>query len=311
MLSLQQLDDDDIMKIEQMAKTQLIDFLDENKESNNFVEYFGPIYQSKPDQFAFTCGDKKMLKQLSVFVQTTIRQKGYTYFQAENRQRHQNSNRHGANIRDASEEQLQEELFNAVLNLLQPYGDHVSSLFKKEMVVIKKENGEIKGLVRCVVCDTDTEPKKRRRRTEYYSQYWNGHKWILSNFANHHLNKVHLIAKNENQAPKENEIDGENSQTSSAISTVDDHRNVKNPIDICMQHLRNFRNDKSIDSHFVFNSVAANGPMKNDSHDTLPAPRENNSNEEDPELMSIRSKLPPDGLISNSNAENLMADERM
>lgn len=67
---------------------------------------------------------------------------------------------------------VQEQLYNEVLNALQPYG--VSALFKKEMVTVTNENGNIKGFVRCVLCDTDTDPKKRRRRTEYYSQYWNG-----------------------------------------------------------------------------------------------------------------------------------------
>lgn len=224
-LSLQQLEEEDITKIEQMAKTQLIDFLAENEESNNFIEYFGPIYHSKPGQFTFTCGDRKMLKQLSGYVQTTVQKKGYAYFRAESRSCHQNSERHGTNIRD--EEELQEQLYNEVLNALQPYG--VSSLYKKEMVTVTNENGSIKGLVRCVLCDTDTDPKKRRRRTEYYSQYWNGQKWILSNFINHHLNKVHTIAKN--QTRKENDIDGENAQTSRAISNVDDPRNVNNTID--------------------------------------------------------------------------------
>lgn len=79
-ISLQKLEEDDITKIEQMVKTQLIDFLAGNEESNNFIEYFGPIYHSKPDQFTFTCGDRKMLKQLSDYVQTTVQKKRLCIF---------------------------------------------------------------------------------------------------------------------------------------------------------------------------------------------------------------------------------------
>lgn len=88
---------------------------------------------------------------------------------------------------------MQQELFNGVSNLLKPYGATVFSLFKKEMVEVSIENGEIKGRVHCVLCDTETEKATKKKRKEFYSQYWNGHKWILSNFANHHLNNVHPI----------------------------------------------------------------------------------------------------------------------
>lgn len=230
MLSLQKLDNDDIIKIEQMAKDQFKDFLDRNTNATNFVDYFGPIYHTKPNEFIFTCGDIKMILQLSEYVQSTIRKNGYGYFQGENRRCYQNAKRNATDNRDTSEEELQEELFNGVLILLQPYGENVTSLFKKEMVKVTNQNGEIKGLVHCVVCDTDveTEKTKKKKRKDYYSQYWNGQKWSLSNFANHHLNKVHPITKNENQSPKESEVDEENFQTRHSSSPVDDLRNSSN-----------------------------------------------------------------------------------
>lgn len=224
-----------------MAKDQFKDFLAENTDTTNFVDYFGPIYHTKPDQFTFTCGDKKMMHQLSEYVQSTIRKNGYGYFHGENRRCYQNDKRHGTDDRDASVEDMQEELFNGVLNLLQPYGDHVTSLFKKEMVVVTNEEGEIKGLVHCVVCDNDVETEKKKRRKDYYAQYWNGQKWSLSNFANHHLKKLHPIEKNEKQTPKESEFDEGNAKSSHSISPVDDLRNnsnVKNSIDKGMQHFK-------------------------------------------------------------------------
>lgn len=224
-LSLQQFDDDDITKMEQMVKDQLKDWLDENTDTTNFVDYFGPIYHTKPDQFTFGCGDKKMLRQISEHLQSTIRKKGYKYFQEQNSQCSQNSKRPGTDF-DVNEEELQDELFNGVLNLLRPYGDYVISLFKKDMVEVTHENGEIKGHVRCVLCDTEIEAVKikKKKRTEFYSQYWNGHKWILSNFANHHLQKVHRIANNTNQAPKKSDNDAGNSRinTNHSILQVPD-----------------------------------------------------------------------------------------
>lgn len=164
MLSLQKFDNNDISKIEQMAKDQYKNWLDENTDTNHFVDHFGPIYHTKPEQFTFTCGDIKMIQQISEYVQSTIRKKGYGYFKAENSRCPKNTKRHGTNNRDASEEELQQELFNGVSNLLQPYGEHVVSLFKKEMVIVANEDGVISGRVRCVICDTefDTEGKKKK-----------------------------------------------------------------------------------------------------------------------------------------------------
>lgn len=192
-----------------MAKDQYKNWLDENTDTNHFVDHFGPIYHTKPEQFTFTCGDIKMIQQISEYVQSTIRKKGYGYFKAENSRCPKNAKRHGTNNRDASEEELQQELFNGVSNLLHPYGEHVVSLFKKEMVIVANEDGVISGRVRCVICDTefDTEGKKKKRRQELYSQFWNGNRWCLSNFANHHLHKVHPIQNDENQGPKENNFD--------------------------------------------------------------------------------------------------------
>lgn len=103
------------------------------------------------------------------------------------------------------------------------------------MVIVTNENGEIKGHVHCVVCDIDmeTDPKPKKRRKDQYSQYWNGQKWSLSNFANHHLSKVHPITKNENQAVKQSQID---EKTIHSSSPVDDLENCS--IEKRMQHFK-------------------------------------------------------------------------
>lgn len=231
-LSLQKLDIDDIIKIEQTVKEQFKNWLDQNTDTTNFVDYFGPIYHARPNEFTLSCGDEKMILQLSEYVKTTIQRKGYEYFQGQNSRCHQSTKRNRTNNYEISEEELEEQLFNGVLHLLQPYGDHVTSLFKKEMVVVTNANGEIKGNVRCVVCETEIEAGKKMKtgRNKSYSQYWNGHKWILSNFANHHLCNVHPIANSANQTHTKSEIDKENSQTkaSHSISAAADLRNNSN-----------------------------------------------------------------------------------
>lgn len=195
-LSLQKFENDDIIEIERMAKNQFKPWLDENLDTINLVDYFGPIYHTNPEQFTFTCGDKKMIQQISEYVKSTVQRKGYGYFRGEKSQCLQNV-KHVIDECEVSEEDLGEQLFNGVLGLLQPYGNHLTSLFTKDMVVIRNENGQIKGFVRCVICnaETDTDKEKKKRRKSQYSQYWNGQKWILSNFANHHLNIIHPIAK--------------------------------------------------------------------------------------------------------------------
>lgn len=224
-LSLQKFDDYDIIEIEKMAKDQFKPWLDENLNTTNLVDYFGPIYHTKPDQFTFTCGDKKMMQQISEYVKSTVQKKGYGYFQGKNSRCPQNVKQHAVDHCEVSEEELQEKLFNGVLILLQPYGDHVTSLFKKEMALVTNENGEIKGVVHCVICDIDagTEKQTKKRRKNHYSQYWNGQKWIVSNFANHHLNKVHPIANYVNKAPEECDIDKQNrhSKTIHPVLQVD------------------------------------------------------------------------------------------
>lgn len=239
-LSLQKFDVEDINKIEQMVKHQFKSWLDENTDETDYVDYFGPIYYMKPDQFTFTCGDMKMIQQISEYVQSTIRKKGYEYFQGKNSQCFQKPKRYESVDCELSEEELRDELYNAVLKILQPYGDHVISLFKKEMVVVTNENGEIRGLVHCVVCDSDikTEKKMNRKRKNSYSQYWNGNKWIISNFANHHLQNVHPILHKAN----ESDTDKQNPGTSHSILPVDDdleiNFNVQNSVGKC-QILKN------------------------------------------------------------------------
>lgn len=173
----------------------------------NFVDYFGPIYEKKPEGFSFSCGDVKMLKQISEYVQSTVRKKGYRYFKGDSRCP-QNEGQSETVDSGASDVEIKEKLFDGILNLLQPYGEDVVSLFKKDMVIVTNENGTISGRIRCVLCDTQfgIDVKKKRRRQEFYSQFWNGQSWCLSNYSNHHLQKVHPIHTDENQTTKKKHL---------------------------------------------------------------------------------------------------------
>lgn len=79
------------------------------------------------------------------------------------------------------------------------------------MAVVKNENGVIKGLVRCILCDLELENgnMRKKRRCEFYSQYWNGQRWCLSNFTNHHLHIQHPITND----PHQKEIDSDDTKS--------------------------------------------------------------------------------------------------
>lgn len=110
-------------------------------------------------------------------------------------------------ISDVDEAELHDKLFNGILDLLQPYGENVVSRFEKNMAIVTYEGNVMKGRVRCVLCDIEFEheKKKRKKRQEFYSQYWNGYSWYLSNFANHHLRKIHPIQKSSNEHGEKND----------------------------------------------------------------------------------------------------------
>lgn len=243
-LSLQKFENTDINEIEQMAKNQYTSWLDEHKETKNYLDYFGPIYCAKPEQFSFSCGDIKMIQQISEYVKSTIRMKGYGYFKGE-------TSRYAQHIEQNdcfNDEELQKKLYDGVLDLLQPYGENVVSLFKEEMVVITNENGVISGRVRCVICDTEinNHKKKKKKRQELYSQFWNGHKWCLSNFSNHHLRKVHPITKYERQMPKESGSDDEKPEIEIMPSIVDEKSTNKRKYEF-----EKFTNEKITYSRFI------------------------------------------------------------
>lgn len=210
-----------------MARNMLKDWLDKKIGEVDLIDYFGPIYDSKPDQFEFTRGDVKMICQISEYLQTTVRKNGYRYFKGKDSQCPENMKRCETNKNDDNLAEIQDKLFEGVSNLLLPYGQDVVSLFKKGMAIVKNENGAISGRVRCVLCDRDSEcetneSQKRRRRQAYYSQFWNGHSWCLSNFSNHHLRHAHPIQINANQQT-------EMSQVSAQMQSDHDFKSISDP----------------------------------------------------------------------------------
>lgn len=175
-----------------MIKDQLQSWLDEKMDSVDLIDYFGPVYDQKPKQFSLSCGDVRMIQQISQHVRALVAKKGYAYFNGETNNRSPKSITRCEMTNDNVAE-LQERLFNGVLKLPEPYGDDVISLFDKDMAVVETEGKLITGRVCCVLCqiDNDRGISKRIKRKDYYSQYWNGRNWCLSNFNNRHLRRVH------------------------------------------------------------------------------------------------------------------------
>lgn len=179
--------------MEEMVKNRLKIWLDEKLEEIDLRDYFGPVYETEVEDFNFSCGDVKMIQQISENVKMTIQKKGYEHFDAKISYHTKSTDCESKN----SETELQDRLFNGVSDLLKPYGEDVVSLFTKNMTVVTNENGVIRGGVNCILCNigNESEKTKRKKRPDSYKQYWNGSNWCLSNFNNHHLRKVHPIQK--------------------------------------------------------------------------------------------------------------------
>lgn len=201
--------------MQQMIKDRYENWLKENSVPIDYCDFFGPIYQNKPDQFAFSPGDIKMIVQISEYIQLTVKKKGYTYFKAKINE-YFNKDTGASNIQNDQDikEKLHDELFNGVLDLLKPYGDNVASLFEKEMAVVSFENGKTKGGVRCVLCElkTNTNTMKRKKQQKFYSQFWKGQSWSLSNFTAH-LTGLHST---QNKTPAQS-VSGINMEDKSGI----------------------------------------------------------------------------------------------
>lgn len=191
-LSLQRLDNSDITQMQQMVKTEYTKWIENNVngEKTGLIDYFGPIHAEKPEEFMFSCGDIKMITQLSEYVKGTVQKKGYEYFkepsgrpsQAVNRQSHDST---------FSLEDAQGKLFAGILDSIKPYGDDVTSLLSREMIMVTNANGVMSGKVQCVLCDSgDISERKRKRKRQSYLQFWNGKNWVVSNFTKH-LSNVH------------------------------------------------------------------------------------------------------------------------
>lgn len=204
-LSLQRLDDSDITQMQQMVKNQYMKWVENNVngEKTALIDYFGPIHAGSPKMFMFSCGDIKMITQLSEYVKGTVQRKGYKYFKETSGQPSGAVNRQ-SNDSTFSLEDVQEKLFAGIFDSIKPYGDDVTSLLNREMIMVTNENGVMSGKVQCVLCDSgNISEQKRKRKRQQYLQFWNGKNWVVSNFAKH-LSNVHpielykLIKKNSN-----------------------------------------------------------------------------------------------------------------
>lgn len=192
-MSLRKFDDNDIANIENMVRNELKNWLNTNVAEADFTDFFGPIYFANPEEFRFRCGDVKMVKGISDHIKSTVETKGYGYFVPGSSRSEQY-----VNVED-----LTSQLFDAALNLLQPYGENVTCHFHPYMVNVEVVDGKIKGGIHCILCDLPDYAFKKsqaRSRKHFYLQHWKGHQWLVSNFSTH-LNSH--IAKEEDVMAKD------------------------------------------------------------------------------------------------------------
>lgn len=192
-ISIQNISDEDISAMERTVKDELDSWLVENTIDKNLTEYFGEIYASKPDKFKFFSGNIKMIKRLSSHVEKTVAKEGYDYFKGIFTSGADTQCRRAS---FESEVDKKEDLFNKISDCLQPYGSDVVSRLTKEKIILKNENGSLRGAVHCVLCeseDKNVNKRKRKRANHSYALYWNGHGWSISNYSSHHLLSFHPI----------------------------------------------------------------------------------------------------------------------
>lgn len=218
-----------------MIRDQFQQWLCERLEEKDFIDFFGPVYDTKPEEFTFSCGDIKMMLQISEYVRSTVQKKGYEHFNGENCMYPKSTIQRKPYISDADEADIHDKLFNGILDLLQPYGENVVSRFEKNMATVTNEGDVIKGRVRCILCDTqfEHEKKKRKKNQEFYSQYWNGSSWCFSNYANHHLRKIHPIQKSSDglygeKSDAKEDLSMMNSQFTSRADELNENSNDEN-----------------------------------------------------------------------------------
>lgn len=120
-LSLQKFDKQDVNKMEQMVKDHHKDWLSEKMDEIKLPDYFGPIYEKKPEQFVFACGDVKMIEQIAEYVKSTVQKKGYAYFKGVKSQWVPITEGVETKSNYADVNELQEKLYVGVSNLLEQY----------------------------------------------------------------------------------------------------------------------------------------------------------------------------------------------
>lgn len=81
-ISLQDLDDDDVSEMENFVREKLLSYVNGlDSPKINKKDYFGPLYASDTTEFAFLPGDKKLMRNLTAYVKRTIEsEKGVGYF---------------------------------------------------------------------------------------------------------------------------------------------------------------------------------------------------------------------------------------
>lgn len=184
------MDSEDITEIQNLIKGNYKKWLEERFEFDS-LDYFGPLYEMNQDEFHLSCGDVKMIQQIAEHVRLAVQKKGYKHFNMENRE---HSDSEQPEIFLDGFDDIREQLYVGIRELLEPYGEEIIAKFSRDMVEVTNENGIIRGRVRCILCNNpNASGSRKKQKTQTYAQYWETDHWILSNFSNGHLKTKHPI----------------------------------------------------------------------------------------------------------------------
>lgn len=84
-LSFKSINDDDIIHVQEFIREELLHhILPENRKDTcdfDLVHFFGPFYMTQTEKFAFSLGERQLIKEMALYVSKYVGEKGLRYFQ--------------------------------------------------------------------------------------------------------------------------------------------------------------------------------------------------------------------------------------
>lgn len=219
-LAFQAITDDEIASIETFVREEMYNYLirntaeaiNEHDESiltddddvlitkEQLIDHFGKIYATDPMSFRFQSGEIVLIREMVNHVKAklgTQQKNGLKLFKT-NRPKKEKKFSAKSSMSEMNAEKLKFELTQRVIESMKIYG--AETFFEDDMdcgvgdntVEVRVQKGVgVYGNVRCEICETQNNKKKKPKRV-YYDDNSQWPCWVMSNFTRH-LKNVHKL----------------------------------------------------------------------------------------------------------------------